>query len=142
MQVTRSITFGLLLVVAAPFALAGDISGFWKNAEHPVWVEIDLEKGVGVVQRNDVYPEREGMEIFKDLTRESEEAALWEGLVFAAARDEYMDVKLSLPEEGRMRMVVKVFFMSREVDWVRADGVPQREAEEAEEADEAVEAAE
>lgn len=136
MQVTRSITFGLLLVVAAPFAVAGDISGFWKNAEHPVWVEIDLEQGVGVVRRNDVYPEREGMEIFKDLTRESEEESLWEGRVFAAALDEYKDVKLSLPEADHMLMVVRVFMMSREVDWVRADGVPPREA------DAAVEAAE
>jgi len=52
------VKFGRIFVVAAflaaPYAFAGDISGFWIHADEPGWIEID--EGKGIVVRNDKFP--------------------------------------------------------------------------------------
>ena len=57
--------FVVAAFLAAPYAFAGDISGFWKHADEPGWIEISLEEGKGTVVRNDKFPERVGREILK-----------------------------------------------------------------------------
>ena len=113
--------FLLLAMFAAPLAFAGDISGFWKHAEEPAWIEIRLDEGKGTVMRNDKYPERVGREILKDLEADESEAGLWRGQVFAQRLGEYKDAEISLPEPDRMAIKVKVGFISRTVEWVRAE---------------------
>ncbi|TDG13373.1 hypothetical protein E2F43_07475 [Seongchinamella unica] len=60
------IVFAVLL---APLTLASDISGIWKHADEPGWIEISLEQGIGTVVRNDQFPERVGREILIDWLR-------------------------------------------------------------------------
>ena len=110
----------LITLLATPLAFAGDISGFWKHAEEPGWIEIKLDEGKGTVVRNDKYPERVGREILKDLQADSSEQGLWRGQVYAERLGEYKDAEITLPKPGQMEIKVKVGFMSRTVEWIRA----------------------
>ena len=116
--------FVVAALLAAPSAFAGDIAGFWKHADEPGWIEINLEEGKGTVVRNDKFPERVGREILKDLVTEDPEQALWKGLVYAEILGEYKDAEITLAEPDRMAIKVKVGFMSRTVEWRRVDAVP------------------
>ena len=121
--------FLLFALLAAPLASADDISGFWKHAEEPGWIEISLEQGNGKVVRNDKFPERVGREILKDLTKDDSEAGLWNGQIFADKLGEYKDAEITLTEADRMEIKVKVGFMSRTVEWQRVEEVPAVTAE-------------
>ena len=120
--------FSHIFVVAAflavPCAFAGDISGFWKHAEEPGWIEINLDEGKGTVVRNDKFPERVGREILKELVAEDPEQGLWQGQIYAEKLGEYKDAEITLAEPNRMAIKVKVGFMSRTIEWVRVDAVP------------------
>ncbi len=113
-------TLVLLATLVVPPAFADDISGFWKHAEEPGWIEINLEEGKGTVVRNDKYPERVGREILKDLQADSSEQGLWRGQVYAERLGEYKDAEIVLSEPGLMEIKVKIGFMSRTVEWNRA----------------------
>ena len=108
----------------APLAVAETLSGFWKHADEPGWIEIRLDEGKGTVLRNDKFPERVGREILKDLKPDAEEEGLWRGQVFAERLGEYRDAEITLPEPNQMEIKVKVGFISRTVDWVRVQEVP------------------
>ena len=112
--------FLLLAMLAAPLAFAEDIAGFWKHAEEPAWIEIQLDEGKGTVRRNDKFPERVGREILKDLKADESEQGIWRGQVYAERLGEYKDAEISMPEPDRMSIKVKVGFISRTVEWVRA----------------------
>ena len=118
------ITFFLGALLFAPLALSGDISGFWKHAKGPVWIEIRLEEGGGTVVRNDKFSDRVGRKILKDLQADKSKQGLWHGLIYAEKLGEYKDVEVSLPEADRMLFKGKVGFMSRTVEWVRVDKIP------------------
>ncbi len=120
------ITFFLGALLFAPLALSGDISGFWKHAKGPVWIEIRLEEGGGTVVRNDKFSDRVGRKILKDLEADKSKQGLWHGLIYAEKLGEYKDVEVSLPEADRMLFKGKVGFMSRTVEWVRVDKIPAR----------------
>jgi len=122
------IPFTLIALLMAPMVMAEDIAGFWKHAEEPGWIEISLEDGVGkgVVVRNDVFPERVGRELLKDLRADGKREDHWRGQVYAEKLGEYKDAEISLPESGQMEIKVKVGFMSRTLDWVRVDELPQQ----------------
>jgi uncharacterized protein (DUF2147 family) len=119
----RTLLF-LAALLAAPLASAGDINGFWKHADEPGWIEIRLDEGKGTVVRNDKFPERVGREILKNLVTDDSEEGLWSGQIFAEKLGEYKDAKITLVEPDRMKIKVKVGFMSRTVQWQRVDEVP------------------
>jgi hypothetical protein len=117
----------VLLVVAlmaSPLASADDISGFWKHTEEPGWIEISLEQGKGTVVRNDKFPERVGRELLKDLVEDDSQQGLWRGLVYAEKLGEYKDAEVTLPEPNRMRIKVKIGFMSRTFEWEHVNAMP------------------
>lgn len=114
----------LVALFAAPVAFGGDISGFWQHADEPGWIEINLDKGKGIVVRNDKYPQRVGREILRDLVADESKQGLWSGQVFAEKLGEYKDAEISLAGPDRMTIKVKVGFMSRTVEWQRVDAVP------------------
>jgi uncharacterized protein (DUF2147 family) len=120
------IAFFLGALLFAPLALSGDISGFWKHAKGPVWIEIRLEEGGGTVVRNDKFSDRVGRKILKDLQADKSKQGLWHGLIYAEKLGEYKDVEVSLPEADRMLLKGKIGFMSRTVEWVRVDKIPAR----------------
>ena len=120
------IAFFLGALLFAPLALSGDISGFWKHAKGPVWIEIRLEEGGGTVVRNDKFSDRVGRKILKDLQADKSKQGLWHGLIYAEKLGEYKDVEVSLPEADRMLLKGKAGFMSRTVEWVRVDKIPAR----------------
>ena len=113
-----------ITIFASPLVLAADISGFWKHAEAPGWIEISLEEGKGTVVRNDKFPERVGREILKDLAGDDAGQHLWRGQIYAEKLGEYKDAEITLPEPDRMKIKVKVGFMSRTIEWLRVDAVP------------------
>ena len=115
------LAFALLV---APLASAADISGLWKHAEEPGWIEINLDEGKGTVVRNDKFPERVGREILKELVAEDPEQGPWQGQIYAEKLSEYKDAEITLAEPNRMAIKVKVGFMSRTIEWVRVDAVP------------------
>ena len=110
-------------------ALAGDIQGFWKHEKQPGWIEIRVADGVGTgtVVRNDVYPERVGRKILKDLVADGTGGDAWQGQVYAERRGEYRDVKVILLQADQLHMKVKMGFLSRTLKWVRVDGVTAAE---------------
>lgn len=114
-------------LLMAPLAMAEDIAGFWKHAEEPGWIEITTtgELGKGVVVRNDVYAERVGREILKDLRADDKQRGLWRGQIYAEKLGEYKDAQINLSGSGEMEIKIKVGFISRTVDWVRVDEVPE-----------------
>ena len=114
---------GLLLcaLLFTPVAFSTDISGTWKHAQNPAWIEIRLEEGSATVVRNDKFPDRVGHKILKDLQADKSRQGLWHGLIYAEKLGEYKDVEVSLPEADRMLFTGKVGFMSRTVEWVRVN---------------------
>ena len=118
------IAFFLCALLAAPLSLADDISGVWKHADEPGWIEISLDEGKGTVVRNDKFPERVGREIVKELQADGSKENLWRGQVYAEKLGEYKEVEISLSEPDLMQFKVKVGFMSRSIEWVRVDAVP------------------
>jgi len=119
----RSALF-LCAMLTAPLSLAGDISGFWKHADEPGWIEISLDEGDATVVRNDKFPERVGRLIIKELQVDGSSENLWRGQVYAEKLGEYKDAEISLKEPDLMQFTVKVGFMSRTIEWVRVDAVP------------------
>ena len=116
----------LCALLFTPLAFSADISGTWKHAKNPAWIEIRLEEGSGTVVRNDKFPDRVGRKVLKDLQAEKSKQGLWHGLIYAEKLGEYKDVEVSLPEADRMLFKGKVGFMSRTVEWVRVDKIPTR----------------
>ena len=110
----------MVACLAAPWSLAGDLSGFWQNEDQPAWIEIQFSEGqgTGTVRRNDDKPEAVGRVIIKDLVA-AEGGASWVGKIYAARLKEFKDATITLPEPERMQIVVSVGFMSRTVNWTR-----------------------
>ena len=102
---------------------AGDLSGYWKHESEPGWMEVRFEgeAGSGTVVRNDVYPERVGRLLLKDLVADGDG---WRGQVYAQKLEEYKDAELSLQEPDRLKIKVKVGFISRTVEWHRIEQLP------------------
>ena len=116
--------FVVAAFLAAPCAFAGDVSGFWKHADEPGWIEINLDEGRGTVVRNDKFPDRVGREILKDLKVDGSEQGLWTGQIYAEKLGEYKDAEITLAEPDLMTIKVKVGFISRTVEWRRVETVP------------------
>ncbi len=126
-MVTR-ILFTLVMFATTPLVFADDISGIWKLPDAPVWIEINLDEGKGTVVRNDKFPERVGREVVKDLRADDSEENLWHGQVYAERLAEYRAAKIFLPKPDRMEFKLKVGMMSRTIEWVRVEEVPQAPA--------------
>ena len=120
----RRILLVVFAVLLVPQALAGDISGIWKHAEEPGWIEISLDQGKGIVVRNDKFPERVGREILRELQADGSRDNVWKGQVYAEKLGEYKDAEISLSKPDRMQFKVKVGFLSRTIEWVRVDALP------------------
>lgn len=115
---------GVAALLVAQLAAADDIDGFWKHADEPGWIEISLDDGKGTVVRNDKFPERVGREILKDLVADDAEAETWRGQIYAEKMGEYKDAEITLADPDRMKIKVKVGFMSRTLEWQRVEEVP------------------
>lgn len=113
-----------IAMLASPLVGAADLSGFWKHADEPGWIEIQLDQGKGTVVRNDKFPERVGRELLKDLQADPDKADTWHGQVYAEKLGEYKDAEISLPEPDTMEIKVKVGFISRTLEWKRVPEVP------------------
>jgi len=66
MNIRRALFLCVLLFT--PLAFSADISGIWKHAQNPAWIEVRLEEGSGTVVRNDKFPDRVGRNILKEKT--------------------------------------------------------------------------
>ena len=114
----------LCALMFTPLAFSADISGTWKHAKEPGWIEVQLEEGSATVVRNDKFPDRVGRKLLKNLQADTSEQALWHGLIYVEKLGECRDVEVSLPEPDRMLVTGQVGFMSRTVEWVRVDKTP------------------
>jgi hypothetical protein len=114
----------LCALLFTPLAFSADISGTWKHANNPAWIEIRLEEGSGTVVRNDKFPDRVGRKILNDLEVDKSQKDLWHSQFYAEKLGEYVDVEVSLPEADQMLIKGRVGFMSRTVERVRVDKIP------------------
>ena len=124
-MIMRCAVFSLVLLFA-PLACNAEIAGVWKHAKTPVWLEILPHKGSAIVVRNDQHPNRVGREVLKTIKADSRQQNLWQALFYIEKLGEYKRVKIALPEADRMLITGKVGFISRSVEWVRADSLPAR----------------
>jgi uncharacterized protein (DUF2147 family) len=117
----------LLLVMCLMHAAASsadDLVGFWQHTEQPAWIEVrfDSGQGEGTVVRNDVYPERVGTVLLKDLVAAKDKQ--WQGEVYAEKFGEYKQARISLSKPDVMSIKVKVGFMSRTIEMRRVSELP------------------
>lgn len=106
--------------------LANELSGFWKVDDQPAWIEIRTqdEAATGTVRRNDINPDAVGRMLLKDLTAEDGSPGIWRGRIYAARLGEYRDAVITLLDPSRLRIEVKVGFMSRAFVWNRVAEIP------------------
>jgi uncharacterized protein (DUF2147 family) len=123
MRMIQSVLF-LCILLSTSLALSADISGTWKHVKKPIWIEIRLAQGDGIVVRNDKFPERVGNTFVKDLKVDKSEQKLWHGTAYIRKIEDYKDVEISLSETGNMQVTGSIGFLSRTVEWVRIDKVP------------------
>ena len=116
----------LLMLIAMP-AMPGnaedELAGYWQHESEPVWIEMQLETGQGVMLRNDNRPDRVGFLVVTDLEA-SDNPNEWSAQVFAARLGEYPKADITLAADDRMVFTVKVGFMRRSVEWQRVSEVP------------------
>jgi len=116
--------------LASLFVAAGDLAGFWKNDEHPAWIEIQFEgdTATGTVRRNQEYPDRVGRIVLKDIASDADNPGNWRGQVYAERLKEFKEAEISMPNPDSMQIKVKVGFMNRTVGWTRAAELPKDES--------------
>ena len=122
-----TLVFGVGLV--APHLWAADLAGIWQSEDQPAWIEVAFAdgSGTGIVRRNDNKPEAVGREFLQGITL-SEDTGSWQAQIYAERFKEYKDAVITLPEPDRMKIVVKVGFMSKTVYWTRVASLPASEA--------------
>jgi uncharacterized protein (DUF2147 family) len=116
-----------LITPAAAFPMfANDLTGFWKAADQPAWIEINTEgeSATGVVRRNDVNADAVGRTLLKDVTADKASPEVWRGQIYAARLGEYRDAQITLINPSNMQIEVKVGIMSRAISWHRVAEVP------------------
>jgi hypothetical protein len=118
------ITVFVCTLLSSSLAISADVSGFWKHAKQPIWIEIRVAQGDGVVVRNDKFPERAGSTFVKELKADKSNQEFWQGLAYIRKLGDYKNVEISLNETGQMLITGKVGFFSRTVEWVRVENVP------------------
>jgi hypothetical protein len=106
---------------------SANISGLWKHAKQPVWIEIQMEQGDGFVVRNDKFPERAGNRFIKELKVDKSKQELWHALAYIQKLKDYKNVKISLSGDDLMLVTGKIGFISRTVEWQRVDEIPDPE---------------
>lgn len=112
------------LLSLAPLAFSADIAGTWKSEKGPIWIEIDLVEGTGIIVRHDKFPERVGQVMLKALKRDSD-MNIWRGEVYLQKRGEFRNVEVLLPEPNRMLTIGKMGFLSKSAGWLRVEKMPR-----------------
>ncbi len=111
------------LVFCAQLSLAqsqASIAGFWKHESESGWIKIDMVEGTGTIVANEKFPERIGETFLKELTA-NDSGADWIAQIYVRQLDSFRQAKLLMPEKNRLRFTIKMGFLSRSVDWVRAE---------------------
>ena len=81
---------------------AADISGIWKHADKPAWLNVNMQTGLVTVQRHDNAPGAAGLTVIKDL---SAAAPIWNGKMYAAEQGDYIAVSLELKDNQTLIVV-------------------------------------
>ena len=118
-MIQSSLLIGTLL--CSSLAFSTDISGTWKHSKKPVWIEIRLDKGDGIVIRNEKFPERAGNTFITDIKADKSELNLWHGTAYIRKMKQYKDVEISLSETGKLQVTGKMGFFSRTIEWLPAE---------------------
>ena len=92
----------LLALVFVFNTFAADISGIWKHADKPAWLNVNMQTGLVTVQRHDNAPGTVGLTVIKDL---SAAAPIWNGKMYAAELGDYMPVTLQLKDKQTLIVV-------------------------------------
>ncbi|MFB1002132.1 MAG: hypothetical protein QMC22_06285 [Pseudomonadales bacterium] len=119
----RIIQHALILctLLFSSLAFSNDISGIWKHAKSPAWIEVRQETGIATVVRNDKFPERVGREILKTIKTANPQQSLWHGLFYVEKLGEYKRVEISFPDADRMLITAKKGLFSHTVEWFRVN---------------------
>jgi len=123
MKMIKSVLF-IFALLSSSLALSADISGTWKHAKKPIWIEIRLTQGDGKVVRNDKFPERVGKTFIKEIKADKSKQGIWHGIAYIRKLEDYKNVEISLSDTGEMQVTGTIGFFSRTVEWIRIDKVP------------------
>jgi hypothetical protein len=115
------LAFLFATLLFSSWALAADIGGLWKHIENPVWIEIRIDQGDGIVVRNDKFPERVGDVFLKGLKADKTKQGIWYGTVYIHKLAAYKKVEIALTETSAMQITGSVGFFSRSIDWIKVD---------------------
>jgi len=123
MTILQRVTLSVCLLLSALPLLAGDLSGLWENDKQATWINItfDGELGIGTVARNDADPEAVGKVLLKDVVAD---ASAWRGQIYAKQLEAFKDAELTLTTPDQLKILVKVGFFSKTVNWTRVAALP------------------
>ena len=117
-------TLPLALLLISSLCSAEGISGIWQHPKDPVWIEVTATAGHGLAVRNDSDPSSIGFAVLKEVTV-GEQKGRWTGQVFVPQLGDYKRVELSLPTADTLKMMVKIGFLRRSLEWTRVPEVPE-----------------
>lgn len=95
----------ILKLIALVFVLntqAADISGIWRHADKPAWLNVNIQTGVVTVQRHDNAPGAVGLTVIKELRAAP---PIWHGKMYAADQGDYIAVSLELKDNQTLVVV-------------------------------------
>lgn len=97
MRLCKCVILSLLFLSTNSFAEA-QITGIWKHTQKPAWLEIRFESGIGslAVKRHEDNLKAEGFNVIKEIKPDTNRSAQWDGQMYSAAENGYVDVTLVL----------------------------------------------
>ena len=130
-------TFLICMILLSNLSTAAEISaalsGVYKHDEQPVWVQItnhDNEMS-GTFLRHELKPELSGQPFIKQITSDTDNPSLWNGLVYAARLKEFKaaEINQDTADSFVLTATVKVGFIKRTVvsNWTRSEFVPSEQ---------------
>ena len=114
------VLFGVLWGLMACAHQAKDISGPWKHADKSAWFQITFQDGTGVatVAQHDGNASAEGLAILQDIQEVPGSVGRWQGKIYSAEVDDFVDVDLKLNEDGSL-VISSIDAAGQEVDVLR-----------------------
>lgn len=81
-----------------------DIAGLWKHADKSAWIQIDFQDGAGsaTVAQHDGNAAAQGLAILEDIRAVLDAKERWQGKIYSADVDGFVDASLELDASGAL----------------------------------------
>jgi hypothetical protein len=105
------IAFLLFGLSTSSFSQSCKISGTWKHADKPAWLNISIQEAEIIVKRHENYPQVEGSTLIKTLQTDPANPESWIGAMYSGEQDSHVPVQIKHSECNTLR----VFHHGKEV---------------------------